>query len=119
MQPLLSEDGAGRAVAFDADGTLWRGDVGEDFLRLLATEQRYPAMKGRRGIYEEYERRVAVDPASGYAFAVEVMEGALEADVHEDARTFFGRRFSGRIFRSMRELLTGLKARGYDVWIVS
>ena len=45
---------------------------------LVAADERYPALQGRRGIYEEYERRVADDPAKGYAFAVEVMAGALD-----------------------------------------
>ena len=29
----ITREHAGQSVVFDADGTLWRGDVGEDFLR--------------------------------------------------------------------------------------
>lgn len=119
LEPLLLEDGQGRAVAFDADGTLWRGDVGDDFLRLIASDQRYPALVGRRGVYAEYERRVERDPAEGYAFAVEVMEGAPEQVVADDAVRFFESRFAGRIFKDARALVTLFSSRGYDVWVVS
>lgn len=119
LQPLLERDGRGHAVAFDADGTLWRGDVGEDFLRLAAHEQRYPLLKGRRGVFEEYERRVAADPASAYAFCVEVLEGVEETRVRQDAEAFFAARFLGRIFSAARLLTQQFKRKGYDVWIVS
>lgn len=119
MRPLFDADGRGKAVAFDADGTLWRGDVGEDFLRKAALEERYPAMKGRRGLFEEYERRVAADPASAYAFCVELLEGASEAEVRGDGQAFFDARFKGRIFQAAKTLTAALAKAGYDVWVVS
>src|SRR5262245_42735214 len=79
VDQVLAAARPGQAVAFDADGTLWRNDVGEDLLRALIAEDRLPRHPGRRDLYEEYEARVARDPASGYAFAAEVMEGWEEA----------------------------------------
>ena len=64
---MLDEGGDRKRVAFDADGTLWRGDVGEDLLRFLAAQGKLPRYRNRRGVYEEYERRVAKDPADAYA----------------------------------------------------
>jgi phosphoserine phosphatase len=116
---VLAEPGDGRPVAFDADGTLWRGDVGEDLLRYLITEGRLPRYRGRTGLYEEYERRVAQDPASGYAFTVEVMEDVEEGALSALCQEFFQRRFAGRLFPFTRPLVQALSGQGYAVWIVS
>lgn len=119
VDQVLAEPGEGRPVAFDADGTLWRGDVGEDFLRFLIAEGRLPRYRGRSGLYEEYERRVSEDPASGYAYTVELMEEMEDTALAALCDGFFQRRFSGRLFPFTRPLVQALADRGYVVWIVS
>jgi phosphatidylglycerophosphatase C len=118
LAPLLESRRHG-AAAFDADGTLWRGDVGEDLLRLLIAEDRLPRFGGRRDVYEEYERRVARDPAAGFRYAVEVMAGLDERELSAVARDFFQRLYSGRVFPFARMLIEELTSSGKDVWIVS
>jgi phosphoserine phosphatase len=118
VMPLLA-GAPSAAVALDADGTLWRGDVGEDFLRFLAVEDRLPRFPGRSDVYLEYERRVAQDPASGFAFAVEAMEGLDERELGALCRQFVGRRYGGRIFPFARALVAELAAAGHAVWVVS
>lgn len=108
-----------RTVAFDADGTLWRGDIGEELLRYLAREDLLPHHRGRRGVYEEYERRVHRDPADAYAWAVEVMEGMEEAELEALCRDFFHRRFEGRLFPYVRALLDQLQAARFEIYLVS
>lgn len=115
----LRTRGAAASVAFDADGTLWRGDVGEELLRWLAHERRLPAASNQSGIYAEYERRVAVDPADAYAFCVEIMRELAEEDVLEACHHLMASRFTGRLFRPVRQLLTQLQSFGCPVWIVS
>ncbi len=119
VDQVLAEPGQGRAVAFDADGTLWRGDVGEELMRFLAAEDRLPRHRGRRGVYEEYERRVATDPADAYAFAVEVMEDIPEVELSALCDDFFRRRFEGRVFPYARRLVAALAEADYALWIVS
>lgn len=109
----------GAVVAFDADGTLWRGDVGEELLRHLAHQGQLPALQGRGGIYAEYERRVQGDPASGYAWAVEVMAGLSAAQLALDCERFFAERFAGRVFRWVAPLLARLRRAGLEPWVVS
>ena len=120
VAPLL-EAGAlqGRTVAFDADGTLWRGDVGEELLRELIARDRLPRHPGRRDLYEEYEARVAKDPADGYAFAAQVMEGWEEAALHSYCRDFFERAIIQQLFPFTRPLLRALADAGCEVWVVS
>jgi len=121
VAPLLEGpgSGAGRAVAFDADGTLWRNDVGEDLLRALIAEDRLPRYPGRRDLYQEYEARVEADPASGYAFAAEVMEGLEEAALQAYCRERYERDFQRHLCPVTRPLVSALQASGFQVWIVS
>lgn len=119
LDALLAVPGEGRAVAFDADGTLWRGDVGEDLLRFLAAEGHLPRHRSRSGIYAEYERRVAQDPADAYAYAVEVMEDLPESELEALCARFFQARYEGRVFPWVRGFFDAVRERGYAVWIVS
>ncbi len=112
-------DAQAAAVAFDADGTLWRGDIGEDLLRYLAAEDLLPRHRGRSGVYAEYERKVAHDPADAYAYAVAVMAEVEEAALEGWCQDFYARRFEGRLFPWVRPLFEHLQGRGHPVWIVS
>ncbi|MEW5737782.1 MAG: HAD family hydrolase [Myxococcota bacterium] len=114
---LLAEGGQGRAVVFDADGTLWRGDVGEDLLRLLGQRRLLGARSD--GVYAKYEQLLERDHAAAYAFAVEVMAGLEEALLRRVCDEFFRTRYEGRIFRFVRPLLASLSAAGFVPWICS
>jgi phosphatidylglycerophosphatase C len=119
VQPLLEQPGAGRCVCFDADGTLWRGDVGEDLLRFLVANDRLPAYPGERDLYARYERLHHANPPNAYAFSVEAMAGIEEATLNTWCREFFAQRFLGRLFPFARPLLDAFAAAGYTPWIVS
>jgi phosphatidylglycerophosphatase C len=105
-------------VAFDADGTLWRGDVGEELLRALAHQRMLPKHQ-RPGVYEEYERRVEQDPIAGYTWAVEIMEGLAEPALSAECSRLFDARFAGKMFRWVKPLIALLHARGSKCWVVS
>ncbi|MBX7116718.1 MAG: haloacid dehalogenase-like hydrolase [Myxococcaceae bacterium] len=119
LQALLDAGPRPGAVAFDADGTLWRGDVGEDLLRYLLARQLLPAVAGRPGVYEEYERRVAKDPADAYGWAVEIMAGVNETQLNEHCEQFFAQRYTGRVFHYVRPLLKALEGLGLHSYVVS
>ena len=65
-------------IAFDADGTLWPGDVGEALLRDYSAP-----------LYAEYEQRVAKDPCEAYAWTALVMAGESEAALESRSRRVF------------------------------
>jgi phosphoserine phosphatase len=77
LRAVAREVPGGLAV-FDADGTLWREDVGEAFLRHLVSLG-WVRLPDGSDPYEEYERRVDRDKASGYVFAAQLQRG-LEAE---------------------------------------
>lgn len=105
-------------AAFDADGTIWHGDVGEEFLRELQALGRLiepPA----GDLYAEYERLLALEPARAFAFCVEVMRGLHEEDVLAWSRELFTRVFARRVIPGMRRILDALRHSGARIWIVS
>ena len=104
---------AGQSVVFDADGTLWRGDVGEDFLRYAIHTGLFEAS------YETYERHLQQSAPRAYAYCVEVMSDHSEAELAQACAAFFAERFSGRIFGFVRPLLAQLQAAGCPLWICS
>jgi phosphoserine phosphatase len=106
-------DHPGEPVVFDADGTLWRGDVGEDFLR-FAVHHRHV-----HGSYDAYEQLLAKDPARAYGYCVEVMRGVEEAVIAKLCDDFFRERFTGRLFSFVRPLLKKLEDAGHPTWVCS
>jgi len=117
VEAVVREGPAPRAVVFDADGTLWRGDVGEDLLRLLGQRRLLGARSD--GAYARYESILERDHAAAYAFAVEVMAGLAEAELQRVCDDFFVQRYAGRIFRFVRPLLARLVGAGCTPWICS
>lgn len=118
IDSMVQSGGApGRPVVFDADGTLWRGDVGEDFLRFLAQQRRLGARSD--GCYARYEALLSASPARAYGFAVEVMGGLDEAELSAWCADFFERRYAGRVFPFVRPLLARLSGAGFVPWICS
>ncbi|MBL9038310.1 MAG: haloacid dehalogenase-like hydrolase [Archangium sp.] len=117
FEQILSSHGLGRAVVFDADGTLWRGDVGEDFLRYLSAGTVLP--REAKGLYARYEALLENDPAAAYAFCATVMEGLNEVQLIGECGAFFDRRFANRVFPYVRPLLARLQAAGFSIWVCS
>lgn len=77
----------GALALFDADGTLWREDVGEAFLRHLVSLG-WVRLPDGSDPYEAYERAVDRDRASGYAYAAQLQAGLAEQKVAAEARRF-------------------------------
>lgn len=104
---------AGQSVVFDADGTLWRGDAGEDFLRYAIHRGIFEAS------YDRYEKLLGESHARAYAYCVEVMRDLTQTELEQACTTFFAERIVGRIFPFVRPLLARLKEAGCPVWICS
>ena len=77
----------GGLAVFDADGTLWREDVGEAFLRRLVALG-WVKLPGGADPYEEYERVVDRDKAAGYAYAAQLQAGLPARNVATEAERF-------------------------------
>jgi len=104
-------------AAFDADGTLWDGDVGEEVLQELIREG--ALIDPPEDPYGLYERRVRRDPADGFSFAAALMHGLSEAKVQEVSERVFGERFASQIYPAVRFCVEWMVARGWQIYVVS
>ena len=85
----LGRELPGALAVFDADGTLWRDDVGEAFLRHLVALG-WVELPGGGDPYAAYEREVQRDRATGYAYAAQLMAGLAVSQVAGEAERFAG-----------------------------
>jgi len=93
----------GGIAAFDADGTLWREDIGEAFLRHLVSLG-WVSLPDGGDPYEEYERRVDEDKRSGYVFAAQLQAGLAVAEVQSEADRFASEWVPPRLIARVTEL---------------
>jgi phosphoserine phosphatase len=109
-----------RAAAFDCDGTLWSGDVGEGFFdwelkQGIVSEAIATSMRAR---YADYKAgRVSEDDMCGEM--VTMHRGMPESALLRATSDYFEHSFPGHIFPEMRELVGRLQQGGCDVWAVS
>lgn len=117
VQAVLDDPGPAPLACFDADGTLWSEDIGEAFLRWLIAGHLLPNHDCAKDVYADYEARVEVDRAEGYAWAVRLMAGLPVEDVVRWSRQLA---HAWPCYRpAMADLARGLAAAGVEVWIVS
>jgi phosphoserine phosphatase len=83
----LGREVPGALAVFDADGTLWREDAGEAFLRHLVSLG-WVRLKDGSDPYLAYERAVERDRAAGYAYAAQLQAGLAADRVQGEAERF-------------------------------
>ena len=108
----------GGVAAFDADGTLWREDAGEAFLRHLVGLG-WVRLPDGSDPYEAYERAVDRDKRSGYVFGAQLQAGLVAARLDAEAARFAREWVPPRIVRDARELLGSCVQAGLRPVVVS
>ena len=108
----------GGVAAFDADGTLWREDVGEAFLRHLVGLG-WVRLPDGRDPYEAYERAVQRDKRTGYMYAAQLQAGLSEAEVAAEAERFARSWVPPRLVRAALELRAACLEAGLRPVVVS
>src|SRR5438128_1543033 len=105
-------------AVFDADGTLWRDDVGEAFLRHLVALG-WVALPDGRDPYQAYEEAVDRDKRTGYAYAAQLLAGLPAAQVQAEAARFALQWIPPRIIESAQQLLMVCRGAGHTPVAVS
>jgi phosphoserine phosphatase len=108
----------GGVAAFDADGTLWRDDVGEAFLRHLIGLG-WIRLGGGGDPYAAYQRAVARDKRSGYAYAAQLQAGLEAAAVDAEAERFAQGWVPSRLIASAQDLRVRCADAGLRLVVVS
>jgi phosphoserine phosphatase len=107
-------------AAFDCDGTLWSGDVGEGFFHWELEQGIVDGhvASSMRARYADYKAgRVSEDDMC--AEMVTMHKGMSESALLSATSDYFENSFPGHIFPEMRELVARLQEVGCDVWAVS
>jgi phosphoserine phosphatase len=109
-----------RVAAFDCDGTLWSGDVGEGFFSwelnqgIVSDE----VVRWARPRYADY--RAGNVPESVMCGEMVTMHRGLRLDdMRRTTIRYFDQYFLDNIFPEMRDLVHRLHLQGCDVWAVS
>ena len=108
----------GALAVFDADGTLWREDVGEAFLRHLVSLG-WVKLPDGSDPYQAYERAVERDRASGYAYAAQLQAGLLQEQVAAEAERFARRWVPPRLVSDTQGLRALCAEAGLAPFVVS
>jgi phosphoserine phosphatase len=110
-----------KVAAFDCDGTLWSGDVGERFFDWELREGGIVSaaldrpMRDRHAAYKRGE----VDETTMCGEMVTMHQGIAEEVLMAAASRFFERFFVQQIFPEMRELVRRLQDNNCEIWAVS
>ncbi|HEX4382268.1 MAG TPA: haloacid dehalogenase-like hydrolase [Myxococcales bacterium] len=113
----------GRAVpgglaVFDADGTLWREDIGEAFLRHLV-KLGWVKLPGGRDPYEAYEEAVAKDRKTGYAYAAQLLAGLSQKSLAVEAIFFASEWVPSRLISDTAGLIALCRGAGLQPFVIS
>jgi phosphoserine phosphatase len=108
----------GALAVFDADGTIWRDDVGEAFLRHLV-ELEWVTLTDGSDPYAAYERAVERDRATGYAYAAQLQAGLAQEDVAAEALTFARGWVPPRLIADTQKLRALCAEAGLQPFVVS
>jgi phosphatidylglycerophosphatase C len=107
-------------VVFDADGTLWKGDVGESFFIWELDNKKFlpPQQAQAQQMWQAYTDK-RLSERDMWIAAATLQNGLRESDVQRWAASFFRANFQDRIFPAMQSAIANLQRRGVRVWIVS
>lgn len=104
-------------AAFDADGTLWANDVGENFFQYQIDHCNIPALK-KVDPWKHYLALKKEHPPTAYLWLAEICNGYAIGDVEKWA-VKAAEKFKPEVFKEQKEIIAGLQERGIKVYVVS
>jgi len=111
----LPSRGEGRLALFDADGTLFRDDVADDFTRWLIDSGRAPHGE----LWDEYLKVYRGDHAAGCRFLLRLYAGLSIDELRRLNRCWWEGHARRRWIVEALEALHWLAEHDYEVWIVT
>lgn len=104
----------GSVALFDADGTLWRDDVADDFTKWMIDTG---TISGE--LWNEYLRIYKLDHAEGCRFLLRLYTGLEQEVLHRQIWSWWRHHAQRRWVPEALEALYFLAERGHDVWVVT
>ena len=111
----MAADGRGKLAVFDADGTLWRDDVADDFTTWMRTAQGMAS----DAQWAEYLAIYRDDHAAGCRFLLRLYAGLERSELHAHVFEWWRQHSWRRYIPEAIEALRTLAERGYTIWVVT
>lgn len=112
-------EGAAPIAAFDADGTLWDTDIGENFFDYEIENCNLNALKEVEDPWVYYNTHKIPDPRIAYAWLAQINKGYSIQQVQQWAKQAVESIQPVPVLESMKELVSFLKSRKVEVFIVT
>jgi HAD superfamily phosphoserine phosphatase-like hydrolase len=110
-------EGAAPIAAFDADGTLWGTDVGENFFQFQIDRQLVPLPEDPWAAYEGMKEK---SHPEAYLWLAQILKGRPLKEVRDWAREAVASYPGGLpVFPWMRDLITFLREAGVEIYVVT
>ncbi len=104
-------------AAFDADGTLWDSDLGEQFFQYQIDHCDLDSLKDVDP-WEYYETTKTTDTVKAYLWLAQILAGHSLEQVRAWAKQAVEKK-GARVFESQKEMIAWLQKQGVEVFIVT
>ena len=105
-------------AAFDADGTLWDTDLGENFFQYQIDNRHIPLPPDPWNHYFEM-KKIANDPRSAYVWLAQLNRGIQETELEKWAQQAFNKIVPKPIFAEQKKLIALFLKHSVRVYIVT
>lgn len=105
-------------AAFDADGTLWNTDLGENFFQYKIDHQCVPLPSDPWQCYRDLKKKPS-GPADAYLWLAQILDGTPIEDVRLWAKAAVDSLNPLPLFEPQKKLIQWLKKEGVQVYIVT
>ncbi|MES2802210.1 MAG: haloacid dehalogenase-like hydrolase [Bdellovibrionota bacterium] len=105
-------------AAFDADGTLWDTDLGENFFHYQIDHKQVPLPPNPFEHYLEL-KKINNDPRQGYVWLAQINQGKSLEQVRQWAQEAFATIKPNPIFSEQQRLIELLKSHSVKIYIVT
>lgn len=114
----LKNSGAELIAAFDADGTLWDADLGENFFQYQIDHKQVSLPADPWTHYLEM-KKINDDPRDAYVWLAQINQGKKLTDVRQWAQQAFDSIVPSPLFTEQKKLTEVLQSHGVKIYIIT
>ncbi len=111
------EAGSHPVAAFDADGTLWSTDMGEEYFQYIIKNKLVPLPKDPMSHY--LKLRNGNNPPEGYLWLAQILKGQSLAEIQQWGHDCLKQVSPPPFYPELKKLIQYLKLNGVNIFIVT
>lgn len=113
---LLKQQNKPLIAAFDADGTLWNTDIGENFFTYLIENKKVPLPNNPWAYYLDLKKQ---DPVRAYYWLAQILKGISAPQMREWTRVALDVYLQSPVFEEQQELINKLQELDVKIFIIT